>query len=173
MEDLEIRRGLLTDAAALANFAARTFAESYAADNRPEDVQAHIASSFGVAQQTRELTDPTVTTLLVHRHGALLAYAQVRRSQPPACVTHELAMELHRFYVDRPAHGTGVARKLMNAVHLAARELDGKHLWLSVWERNPRALAFYAKTGFVPVGKTVFQVGDDAQTDHVLVAVVQ
>jgi ribosomal protein S18 acetylase RimI-like enzyme len=43
-------------------------------------------------------------------------------------------------------------------------------MWLGVWERNPRAIAFYLKTGFVSVGSHVFMVGSDPQTDLVLVS---
>jgi ribosomal protein S18 acetylase RimI-like enzyme len=172
MHPVVIRRGIAADAPALAAFAARTFADTFAADNTAEDLQAHLASSYGIRQQTAELADPDVVTLLADRDGALVAYAQVRRNAPPPCVTQGQAVELHRFYVDRAAHGRGVARQLMLAVHDAARELGGRHLWLGVWERNPRAIAFYAKSGFVDIGSHDFFVGADRQTDRVLVAPV-
>jgi diamine N-acetyltransferase len=173
MHSLHIRRGVTADASALAEFAARTFADTFAADNSPEDMQAHLASSYGVRQQAAELADPSIVTLLAHRDGKLVAYAQVRRGQPPACVPQEQPVELHRFYVDRAEHGAGVASRLMLAVHDAARELGGRRLWLGVWERNPRAIAFYAKSGFVHAGSHDFFVGADRQTDHVFVAPVQ
>jgi len=172
MEPTRIRRGVVSDAPALAAFAARTFVEAFGADNRPEDLQVHLAEFYGVPQQTRELADPDVVTLLAHQGETLVGYAQVRRQVPPPCVTLERSTELYRFYVDRPAHGSGVAQVLMSAVHQVARELGGQHLWLSVWERNPRAIAFYTKVGFVDVGSTDFYVGPDRQTDRVLVAVV-
>lgn len=172
MEPSRIRRGVVSDAPVLAAFAARTFAEAFGADNRPEDMQAHLATSYGVPQQTRELANPDVITLLAHQGETLVGYAQVRRQVPPPCVIHERPIELYRFYVDRPAHGTGVAQALMSAVLEAAREFGGRHVWLSVWERNPRAVAFYTKVGFVDVGSTDFYVGPDQQTDRVLVAVV-
>ena len=172
MEPTRIRRGVVSDAPALAAFAARTFAEAFGADNRPEDMQAHLAKSYGVPQQTRELASPDVITLLAHQGETLVGYAQVRRQAPPPCVTHERPVELQRFYVDRPAHGTGVAQALMSAAHEAARELGGEHMWLSVWERNPRGIAFYKKVGFVDVGSTDFYVGPDRQTDRILVAEV-
>jgi RimJ/RimL family protein N-acetyltransferase len=37
-----------------------------------------------------------------------------------------------------------------------------------VWERNPRAIAFYAKLGFVEAGDHVFPVGNDPQRDVVM-----
>lgn len=167
---INIRRGVASDAAMLAVFAARTFSDTFAADNRLEDLQSHLAASYGVAQQTKELVDPNVITLLAISRGVLVAYAQIRRKLPPACVTQDQAAELHRFYVDRQAHGSGIARVLMSEVHRAAHELGGRHVWLGVWERNARAIAFYKKTGFVDVGSHDFYVGSDRQTDRVLVA---
>lgn len=167
---MHIRRGSVVDAPALAAFAAHTFADAFGADNRPEDMHAHLQSAYGIAQQTRELEDPAVTTLLVDAGEALVGYAQIRRKAPPACVIVEHAIELHRFYVDRPAHGRGIAQRLMAAAQDAARAFAGSHLWLSVWERNARALAFYRKAGFVDVGSADFFVGRDRQSDRVMVA---
>lgn len=165
-----IRRGESADAAALAQFAARTFAEAFAAENRPEDLQLHLTLSYGVSQQTRELLDPGVVTLLAEQGRTLLGYAQVRRRSPPSCVTHALPIEVQRFYVDRPAHGSGIAATLMATAKGVACELGGQHVWLSVWERNPRAIAFYTKMGFSDVGSSFFFVGADRQIDRVLVA---
>jgi GNAT superfamily N-acetyltransferase len=170
---LRFRRGVPSDGAALAEFAARTFADTFAADNRAEDIEAHLAKSYGVPQQTRELDDPNVVSLLAFHEGSLVAYAQVRNNEPPACVTQARPVELQRFYVDRPAHGSGIATRLMSAVHQAALELGGRHVWLGVWERNPRAIAFYSKEGFIDVGSHDFYVGLDRQTDRLLVAAVR
>jgi GNAT superfamily N-acetyltransferase len=169
-----IRRGELADAAALAEFAARTFSETFASDprNRPEDMAAHMAKSYGPAQQAAELADPATTTLLAESGGRLVAYAQMRPGEVPDCVTDSPAIELHRFYVDRPAHGTGLAQRLMTAVKDAARAAGATHLWLGVWEFNPRATAFYAKCGFRDVGSHTFVLGDDHQTDRIMVAPV-
>jgi len=45
------------------------------------------------------------------------------------------------------------------------REQHLEHVWLGVWEHNPRARAFYRKCGFIDVGEHVFQLGDDPQRD--------
>lgn len=173
MHPIHLRRGVPSDAAALAEFAARTFADTFAADNRAEDMKAYLAKAYGVRQQARELADPSVISLLAFGEGSLIAYAQVRRSVSPACVTQAQPVELQRFYVDRPAHGSGIATMLMSAVHQAALDLGGRHVWLGVWERNRRAIAFYSREGFIDVGSHDFHVGLDRQTDRLLVAAVR
>ena len=57
----------------------------------------------------------------------------------------------------------------MNEVLRLARERAADHLWLGVWEHNPRAIAFYRKYGFREVGEHVFQLGRDPQRDLILV----
>lgn len=167
---LHIRRALPAEAAALAELAARTFADTFGPDSRPEDMAAYLGSAYGVRQQTEELTDPGVITLVAESDGQWAAYAQVRRHPAPACVTGESPVEIRRFYVDRLWHGRGMAGPLMTAAREAARELGGRTVWLSVWERNPRAIAFYTKCGFRHVGEQDFWVGADRQTDLILVA---
>ena len=169
---MRIRPGTVDDAAALAAFAARTFADTFESDNAAADMQAHLSHAYGLAQQTAELTSPAVITLLAEADDRLVGYAQVRRSAPPPCVQPPDAIELHRFYVDTPAHGTGLAQRLMDAVRDAARAAGADHLWLGVWERNARAIRFYAKCGFVDVGSHDFVLGTDRQTDRVMVAPV-
>jgi len=172
MIDLGIRRAVPADAAVLAEFAARNFTETFAAEVRPEDLQAYLASAFEITQQSAELADPDMATLLAYEREVLVAYAQVQRKAPPACVTGESPVELHRFYVDRRVHATGVAQRLMAAVREAARGFGARHLWLSTWERNARALRFYARCGFTDAGSAVFVVGSDRQLDRILVAPV-
>lgn len=167
-----IRRASLDDAAAVAALAARTFADAFGAGTRPEDMAVHLTTAYGVPQQSAEILDPDCATLLAFVSGALVAFAQVRRKTPPPCVTGGHPIEIHRFYVDRPWHGRGVAASLMDACLDAVRTFGGHTAWLSVWEHNPRAQAYYAKAGFERVGHADFWVGPDRQTDHILARTV-
>ena len=46
-----------------------------------------------------------------------------------------------------------------------ARETGFQTIWLGVWERNSRALAFYRKWDFREVGEHIFQLGSEPQRD--------
>ncbi|MDC8014948.1 GNAT family N-acetyltransferase [Tahibacter soli] len=163
-----IRRARADDAATLAAFGARTFVDTYG-DFRADDLALHLARTYGEAQQLREIADPDVATWLAHGGGALAAFAQVRRGPAPPCVAGRDPVELHRLYVERAWHGRGVAQRLIAAACDAALAFGGATLWLKVWQRNARAIAFYRKCGFADVGETAFVVGNDATTDRVLV----
>ena len=167
-----IRRGLPADAPALAAFGARTFAETFAADNRPSDMALYLERTYGEARQRAELTDPAMTTLLAESEGRLVAFAQLRAGPTPESVTGRAPIELLRFYVDRPWQGRGLARVLMGAVEQESAHRGADRVWLSVWEQNERAKAFYRRCGFVDVGPRAFLLGTDQQTDRVMVRVL-
>lgn len=165
---MEIRRAIPADAETLAALAASTFADTFAGDNDPEDLALHLAASYGAARQRGEIEDPGMRTLVTVSDDALVAFAQLRRGAPPVDVAGADPVEVWRFYVDRAWHGRGVAGALMDAALAEARAMGAGAAWLGVWERNPRAIAFYRKRGFVEVGTHVFTLGRDAQTDVVM-----
>ncbi len=74
--DVKIRRANREDAGLLAELGARTFSETFAADNTPQDMSAYVAASFSLAQQTAQLADPASTFLLAEvRTGAAIRVA--------------------------------------------------------------------------------------------------
>ncbi len=164
------RRGSRSDASALAAFAARGFTAAFAHGTTPDDLAEYLATTYGEALQAREIEDPAITTIIGWSGHLLAAYAQVRAGQTPDCVREHRAHELQRFYVDPALHGRGIAQGLMAEVYAAASARSAAHLWLSVWEENGRARAFYRKVGFEDVGVATFMVGSDAQTDCIMLA---
>ena len=163
-----IRRAGPGDAAALAEFSARTFRDAFEADNTPEDMALYLASSYGPDLQSAELRNPGIVTLLAECGRRLAGYSQLRAGPAPECVGGPAPIELWRFYVERAWQGRGVAQTLMEATIEAAAARGAGTIWLSVWERNHRAQAFYRKNGFEDRGERAFILGNDRQTDRVM-----
>jgi len=163
-----IRAARVADAPWLADLAERTFRETYTAYNTPEDMERYVADHFAPELQAAELSDPRFVTLVAEVEGRPAAYAQLGHRPAPPGVTGAEPMEIVRFYVDRPWHGQGLAQELMRAAAEYAQAAGARTLWLGVWERNPRAIAFYRKSGFTEVGTQTFVLGRDHQRDLVL-----
>ncbi len=164
-----LRRAAPADAAPLADLAARTFRDTFGAQNRPEDLHQHLARAYGERQQGEELADPGIVTLVAEHDGALVAFAQLRPQAPTAQLDASRPIELWRFYLDTAWHGRGLAQDLMAAVLGEARAMTADALWLGVWEHNPRARAFYSRQGFSAFGEHTFLLGRDAQCDVLMV----
>ena len=163
-----IRRARLDDAAPLSKLAERTFRDAFDDVNTPADMALHCEASYGEAIQSAEIADPDRVTLVCERDGRLLGYAQLRWGPAPGSVVGNNPGEIQRLYVERECHGKGVAVDLMKASIEEMRRRRVDVIWLGVWERNPRAIAFYRKFEFVPVGEHVFQLGSDPQRDIVM-----
>lgn len=168
MNDVTIRRGTVEDAGLLSELAARTFSETFAADNTPEDLAEYIATSFNVTRLTAELEDPASTFLIAEIDGSAAGYARLHDSEPEKCIEGPNPVELVRLYVLREWLGRGVGEQLMRACLDAARQAGHETIWLGVWERNGRAQAFYQKWNFRTVGEHVFPLGSDLQRDIVM-----
>ena len=167
------REGTLDDAAALAEFGARAFAETFAGDNDPSDMAAYLPTAYGEALQRAELLDHRVEFWVVEQHGALAAYAMLRIGGTDPSVHAQRPLQIERFYVDATWHGRGIAGALMSRAFERAHAHHADALWLGVWERNARAIAFYQRWGFRIVGDHVFQLGTDAQRDLIMERAVE
>ena len=167
---IRIRPAAVIDAPALSRLGAVTFRDTFEGQNTPDDMARYLAEAFTPEQQAAEIADPTGAVLLAEHLGdagdaELVGYAHLASGEVPEAVRGSAPLELKRLYVARAWHGRRVAQALMDAAIEAARARKAQTLWLGVWERNPRAVAFYAKYGFVRVGEHTFVLGGDAQTD--------
>ena len=164
-----IRNAYLADAKALASLADKTFRATFGAANTPQDIALHCATSYNEAAQTKEIADPKAMTVVAEDAGVLVGFAQLRWGVVPSCVEAEHPMELQRLYVDAAWHGKGIAHEIMNACFDEAAKRNADAVWLGVWEKNPRAVSFYRKLGFVEVGEHTFVLGQDRQRDLIMV----
>ena len=166
--DLTLRPATLDDAPALGRFAEHVFRDTFGPHNRPEDMDAYCGTAFSLDAQRRELADADLHTVLAIAHDAIAGYAQLRAGPPPPCVTGPRPIELKRLYVERRWHGHGVAQTLMTHASELAQHHGAQTLYLSVWQHNHRAIAFYAKHGFERVGVAPFRLGADLQFDPIM-----
>ena len=163
--DITVRLATSDDANLLTELGARTFQETFAADNTPEDMAAYLTSAFNFDRQTAELADHDSTFLIAEVSNTAAGYAKLHPGQPAEGITGEKPIELVRLYVEKKWLGRGVGEVLMRTLLEEAARSGFKTIWLGVWERNQRAQAFYRKWDFREVGNHVFQLGEDAQTD--------
>lgn len=169
---ITIRQAHPDDSEDLAHIAEYTFRETFSTENNLTDMALYCSKNFGAEIQRQEILDSNGVILLAEAEDQLVAFAQVRLYAPKECVVAEHPSELHRLYVEREWHGRGVAHKLMSKILSIASDAGADHIWLGVWEHNPRAIAFYRKYGFSVVGEHVFHFGSDPQRDLVMMVEV-
>lgn len=83
-------------------------------------------------------------------------------------VNDSASLEIERIYVLSKYQGEGLGALLMDKAISAAVERGKEYIWLGVWEKNEKALAFYKKHEFRKIGEHSFVIGIDVQTDHLM-----
>jgi len=135
-------------------------------------METYLADAFTEARQRAELSAPeTRVWLAVDETGEIAGYVHVRQKalrENGMLGVARRPVEIVRLYADRRWHGLGLGAALMEQAVAAARAWGGDVLWLGVWERNARAIAFYEKQGFETVGNQEFMLGKDRQRDLVM-----
>jgi GNAT superfamily N-acetyltransferase len=167
---MSLRLATAADARMLARAAAAFFVDTFGTTNSREDMESYVATTFSEARQRAELSDADNRVWLATIGDDVAGYAHVRRSAAPTGISsaRTRAVEIARIYAGRRWHGHGLGAALMQACIATAKEWGGDVLWLGVWERNPRAIAFYEKNGFQVVGEQPFLLGADLQRDLVM-----
>lgn len=163
-----IRRATPLDAPTLAAFAGRMFRSTYGDAIPAADMEAHVREDLSEATFRRFLDRPDMGVILSEDETGPAGYAHME-CRPCVVDPGPGDVDLCRFYVDVPLHGTGLAGRQLQAVLDWVRVEGHQRLWLQAWEANPRALAFYRKHGFREVGCTTFTVGTQVYRDLVLV----
>jgi len=152
----------------LAELGAKTFYETFAKDNTPENISLYMKKSFSKEIQLNELSKPDIIFLIVELEDEPVGYAKLKMNSNDESVKGTEVMEIERIYASQEYIGKGIGKELMKACINEARQRGCDSIWLGVWEKNQRAIDFYKKWGFKEVGTHVFMLGDDPQWDFVM-----
>lgn len=142
-----------------------TFGDGYS----PADLHAYLSLEHGSqGRLVTDLRDPAITFRVATDDAAIIGYAKLAPRKLPAPDPRPGSMDLRQLYVLRPWHGSGVGAALLDWTIATARRGGAGELYLSVWEHNPRAIAFYRRHGFEQVGDYGFPVGEQIDRDLVM-----
>jgi ribosomal protein S18 acetylase RimI-like enzyme len=163
---MTIRRAEPTDLPDLAVAARYFFDAAFSADNDASVMEDYMNEAFTCERFRLEFEEPGSVFFLAEEDGKISGYARLRKNPEADHLLSGTTIELHRFYLDPSSHGTGLADKLMVAcLNFAA---GTEWMWLGVWEKNARALRFYARYGFKKFSTHTFMMGNEAQTDWLM-----
>ncbi len=174
---LTIRPATVADAAQLTNLAATTLREAFGPPLNPAElVEEYIQSAITQPILETELTHPRSWFFLLETDDQTpVGYAKLCRHAPPRRMPRPHrrdAIEIQRIYLLRTQVGLGQGKKLMDYCLDWARSTGHRAVWLGVWERNDRALAFYQKMEFERFGYHYFLFGSERQRDFWLYKVL-
>jgi len=167
LPDTVIRKANRQDAELLVELGKRAFYEAFAEQTAPADMAAHLQTAFSFDEIKTQLNDKDSLYLIIFLQADPVGYAYLYPTRPPRCIKDPGAIQLIRFYLLKKCYGIGAGNALMQSCLDESRARSYRSVWLSSWELNGRANAFYKRWRFKVVGRQKFVVGDDIQNDHI------
>ena len=146
----------------------RTFRETFAADNTPAALQAHLDRAYALEKLRAELSNPYSQFWFLYEKGSLAGYLKLNEAPAQTELHDPVSLEIERIYVARAFQGHGLGGMLMARAIETAQARGKRYIWLGVWEKNKKARSFYQKHGFRKIGSHPFSVGDAVQTDDIM-----
>lgn len=165
---MEFRRILPEEVSLLTSIAKRTFADAFEAVNTPEDFALYVSKNLTETALGAELANPDSSFWWVCQVGQPVAYFKLNYAPAQTDIHDASSIELERIYTLAEWQGHGIGSLIIEHIETVARQEGMQSIWLGVWEKNHRAIAFYDRHGFKPFGSHVFKLGTDEQTDILL-----
>lgn len=162
---INIQKAEFGDLKTLQEIGKATFFETFAESNTDADMQQYLAVQFSLDKLSTELLERNSQFFIAWDAGSAIGYLKVNTGDAQTELKENHSLEIERIYVLNAYHGKKVGQQLYERALKVASGLGKSSVWLGVWEKNPRAIRFYEKNGFVAFSTHVFKMGDDEQTD--------
>ncbi|WAC73992.1 GNAT family N-acetyltransferase [Roseateles sp. SL47] len=163
-----LRQAAAHDADTLSALGIQVFLDTYATDGIRPDLAREALQEFSSAEWLDRLSQPQRRVVLAEVGRGLIGFAEVQLAPTPAPGTDTLGAELVRLYVQPAFQRSGVGTQLIAAAEQMAQSARLPSLWLTAWEGNHRALAFYARRGYADRGDTFYEIEGQRYVNRVL-----
>ncbi|NVJ46350.1 MAG: GNAT family N-acetyltransferase [Cytophagia bacterium] len=160
-----IERVSLEELVQLRQLSIDTFVDTFSKQNNPENMEAYLSKAFKESQLKAELENPDSFFYFLKSADQTLGYLKLNTKSAQTDQVMDSALEIERIYVVRSAHGQGFGKALLEFALEEAKKRSLLSIWLGVWERNEKAIAFYKSYDFEVFDTHPFKLGDDMQRD--------
>ncbi|QNQ80347.1 GNAT family N-acetyltransferase [Lactobacillus sp. PV034] len=167
--DYQIKRVRENQVQELQTISRLTFTQTFGADNSEADLNKYLDEAYGKDKLVKELENPNSEFYFILVDKEVAGYLKVNEFDAQTEKVDEAALEIERIYLDNKFQHRGLGLALIQLAEKIAHDKNKKKIWLGVWEKNYHAQKFYEKDGFKRFSEHTFVVGNDKQTDYILV----
>ncbi len=150
---INIRRANINDAGLLSEMGAKTFIETFSGTCTDDDINGFVQHYYNLPQVVEELSDDEDYYYIAFVNDEPAGYLRLKEGATEVPLIKLFnTIELKRIYVLKKFHSHKVGASLMRFAIDFAIEKDYRAMFLSVWEHNEKAKAFYKQWGFINTG---------------------
>ena len=133
MDSVTIHRVTLTELELLRQIGRDTFAETFAAQNTPQDMEAYLSHAFSKEQLQKELSNPASEFYFARQGKEEIGYLKVNVAEAQNEYQQENALEIERIYVLAETRGKGIGSLLFEHTCQLAKSKGLSCIWLGVF----------------------------------------
>lgn len=146
-----------------------TFKDTFGQFNTAANMHRYLTTTLAEHQLAKELADPESHFYFIEADGRRAGFLKVNVGAAQSDQVTENALEVERLYLLPKFQHHGIGSQVLASTEVMAHQWYKQAIWLGVWEHNEPAKAAYEKAGFTRMGEHRFTLGDDPQTDFIMV----
>jgi ribosomal protein S18 acetylase RimI-like enzyme len=101
---------------------------------------------------------PTDLILVAIEDTRIMGFIQIGPVTYESVKATDRDVELNKIYIDLHSQGKGIGNALMSNMLDHPRLKDIEHIYLDVFDKNPKAIHLYEKFGFKVIGRVPFSL---------------
>lgn len=165
----QIKKVSINDIKKLQQISRQTFLETFGSQNSAEDMKEFLDTAYEEEKLKNEVENTNSIFYFLMVDNKIAGYLKVNEGDAQTEQVVPNALEVERIYLKQSFQHQGLGLVLIKLAEEIAKEKEKDNMWLGVWEKNYQARTFYEKNGFKRVSQHTFVVGEDPQTDLILV----
>lgn len=166
---MNIARILPDDVDTLVAISRKTFYEAFHHLNTAHNMNVYMDHAFTREKLLSELHNGDSDFYFAVEGSNVIGYFKLNRKSAQSEFHDDESLEIERIYIDGQYQGAGIGSMVLDRIKDIAAGYGCRYVWLGVWENNPGAIRFYERNGFQVFSSHKFQMGDDEQTDLLMI----
>lgn len=159
---LAIRQATTADAPTIALLGRVTFSETFGhLFEDKNDLLEYHQRTFSVEKINSSLQKEQNLFWLAFYQKLPVGYAKLKLNSTSAFITKPQVCQLQKIYVLQDFLSKKIGLHLQSTLIDEASKRNFETIWLSVLKSNTRAIRFYEKNNFIPIGNHQFQIGKE------------
>lgn len=144
------------DAALLTTIGGISLLESHGHSAPAEVMQSYADKNFSEEACRAELQDENNIFYAIYYQNKPAGYFKIMLNTPHPAVALTPLTKLERLYLLKEFYDLKLGHHLLEKAIELSKAAGERGMWLDVWKKNERAIRFYEKQGFQPVGESHF-----------------
>jgi len=152
-----------SDAGYIALLGRITFTETFGHffDDK-QDLLNYYESTFSIDKIENSMSKPNNAYWIAFVDRLAVGYAKLKMNSNSEFITEQNVCQLQKIYVLKDFLSMKIGFELQRLLLKKATEKGFSQIWLSVLNKNERAVNFYIKNGFMKIGNHDFQIGKES-----------